>query len=164
MRRRYKREVFSDRIYVVKELIPSAGIGADVIVGFPGESAEDFSDTYDFINLLPVSYLHVFTFSERPGTVASTLPGKVSFEEKVSRSKKLISLSKQKHNAFLTQNIGCNASVLFEHAKSAGMIGGYTANYIRVEHPWFPALAGEIKKVRLTGISDNGKMKIELID
>jgi threonylcarbamoyladenosine tRNA methylthiotransferase MtaB len=164
MKRRYKREVFSDRISVIKELIPTAGIGADVIVGFPGESAEDFTETFDFINSLPISYLHVFTFSERPGTVASTLPGKVTFEEKESRSKKLISLSKQKHQTFLAQNTGCNASVLFEPAKSAGMISGYTGNYIRVEHPWQSALSGEIKKVRLTGISVNGKMKIELID
>ncbi|HZL76478.1 MAG TPA: tRNA (N(6)-L-threonylcarbamoyladenosine(37)-C(2))-methylthiotransferase MtaB [Bacteroidales bacterium] len=164
MRRRYKRDVFSDRINVIKELIPSAGIGADVIVGFPGESAEDYTDTYDFINSLPLSYLHVFTFSERPGTIASALPGKVSFEEKESRSKKLISLSKQKHHTFLAQNIGYNANVLFEHAKSAGMIGGYTGNYIRVEHPWKSALSGEVKKVRLSGISDSGKMEIELID
>jgi threonylcarbamoyladenosine tRNA methylthiotransferase MtaB len=164
MRRRYRREIFSDRISVIKEHIPSAGIGADVIVGFPGESDADFTDTYEFINSLPLSYLHIFTFSERPGTVASTLPGKVSFEEKESRSKKMIALSKQKHNAFLTHNIGCDASVLFEHTKIAGMISGYTGNYIRVEHPWHSALAGEVRKVRLIGISVSGKMEIELID
>jgi threonylcarbamoyladenosine tRNA methylthiotransferase MtaB len=164
MRRRYTREVFSDRIRVVKDFIPGAGIGADVIVGFPGESAEDFGDTYDFLEGLPLSYLHVFTFSERPGTVASSLPGKVSNEEKESRSKKLLSLSKQKHYAFLTQNLGNEESVLFEHTKSAGMISGYTGNYIRVEHPWQSALAGEVKKVRLTDIAHNDRMNIELID
>jgi threonylcarbamoyladenosine tRNA methylthiotransferase MtaB len=164
MRRRYNQEVFSDRIRVVKDFIPGAGIGADVIVGFPGESAEDFGDTYDFLEGLPLSYLHVFTFSERPGTVASSLPGKVSYEEKESRSKKLISLSKQKHYAFLTQNLGNDENVLFEHTKSDGMISGYTGNYIRVGHPWQSALAGEVKKVRLTDIAHNDRMNIELID
>jgi threonylcarbamoyladenosine tRNA methylthiotransferase MtaB len=164
MRRRYNREVFSDRIKVIKDFIPGAGIGADVIVGFPGESAGDFGETYDFLEGLPLSYLHVFTFSERPGTVAFSLPGKVSFEEKESRSKKLLSLSKQKHYAFLTQNLGNEESVLFEHTKSAGMISGYTGNYIRVEHPWQSALAGEVKKVRLTDIAHNDRMNIELID
>jgi threonylcarbamoyladenosine tRNA methylthiotransferase MtaB len=164
MRRRYKREVFSDRIEVIRKHIPGAGIGADVIVGFPGESEEDFNDTYKFIKTLHLSYLHVFTFSERPGTVASILPGKVSFEEKEIRSQKLISLSKQKHLEFLRQNIGCQSSVLFEHTKSAGMIGGYSGNYIMVEHPWNSSLAGEIRKVSLTEIADDGKMKINLID
>jgi threonylcarbamoyladenosine tRNA methylthiotransferase MtaB len=164
MRRRYKREVFADRIEVIRELIPGAGIGADVIVGFPGESAEDFNDTYNFLQKLPLTYLHVFTFSERPGTAASSLPGKVSHEEKESRSKELISLSRQKHYTFLKQNIGNEGSVLFEHAKNAGMISGYTGNYIRVEHPWVSSLAGEIKKVRLTGIEKNDRMSIELIE
>ncbi|MGD0341444.1 MAG: tRNA (N(6)-L-threonylcarbamoyladenosine(37)-C(2))-methylthiotransferase MtaB [Bacteroidales bacterium] len=164
MRRRYKREVFSDQARFIKKLIPAAGIGADVIVGFPGESAEDFNDTYDFLKSLPLSYLHVFKFSERPGTAASTFRGKVSYKEKESRSKKLISLSEQKHHAFLVQNTGFVASVLFEHKKSAGMIGGYTGNYIRVEHPWQSSLAGEVRKVRLTGIADKGKMNIELIE
>jgi MiaB-like tRNA modifying enzyme len=164
MRRRYNRDVFSDRVRVIKEYIPGAGIGADVIVGFPGESAEDFNDTYNFLEALPLSYLHVFTFSERPGTVASSLPGKVSHDEKESRSKKLISLSEQKHHAFLTQNLGCDASVLFEHAKSAGMISGYTGNYIRVEHPWQSSLAGVVKKAKLTGIVHTDRMNIELID
>jgi threonylcarbamoyladenosine tRNA methylthiotransferase MtaB len=162
MRRRYNREVFSDRIKVIKEYIPNAGIGADVIVGFPGESEEDFNDTYNFLDTLPLSYLHVFPFSERPGTVASTLPGKVSYKEKESRSKKLITLSKQKHHIFLTQNIGSDASVLFEHVKNAGMISGYTGNYIRVEHPWQPSLAGEVKNVKLNGIVHTDRMNIEL--
>jgi threonylcarbamoyladenosine tRNA methylthiotransferase MtaB len=163
MRRRYKREVFSDRIRVIKEFIPNAGIGADVIVGFPGESAEDFNDTYSFLEELPLSYLHVFPFSERPGTVASSLPGKVLYKEKESRSKKLISLSKKKHHSFLEQNIGSEASVLFEHVKNAGMISGYTGNYIRVEHPWQSSLAGEVKNVKLNGIVHTDRMNIELM-
>lgn len=164
MRRRYKREVFSDRIKMIKQHIPLAGIGADVIVGFPGESEEDFNETYDFLKSLPLSYLHVFSFSERPGTVAASLPGKISYEEKESRSKKLISLSAQKRKTFMAQNIGNKESVLFEHVKSAGMISGYTGNYIRVEHPWQSSLAGEVKEVRLTGIGPDERMKIELID
>ncbi len=164
MRRRYRREAFAERVNFIRKLLPLAGIGADVIVGFPGETASDFEETYSFLKELPVTYLHVFPFSERPGTVASKLPGKVTHEEKERRSKILISLSLLKHNEFLKHNSGKAASVLFEKIKSGGMITGYTGNYIRVEHPWQAKLAGLIKNVRLKEISTEGKMSIELID
>lgn len=164
MRRRYKRELFEDRVKTIKKFIPLAGIGADVIVGFPGETSADFEETYEFLELLPITYLHVFPFSERPGTPAAELKGKTGHEEKEIRSKRLITLSGLKHREFLTLNTGHAADVLFEHTKSGTMITGYTGNYIRVEYPWDPKLAGQIRKVQLTGISNDGNMTIKLTD
>ena len=162
MRRRYTRDVFAERVKSIKKLIPLAGIGADVIVGFPGETSSDFEDTFAFLERLPLSYLHVFTFSERPGTVAADLPGKTGHEEKEKRSRILISLSESKNHNFLELNCGKTAYVLFEKRRTGGMISGYTGNYIRVEHPWEAKLTGQIRKVLLTGLSDKGKMRIEL--
>lgn len=164
MKRRYKRELFSNRIEKIKKIIPFAGIGADVITGFPEETDDDFEETYTFIEKLPVTYLHVFTFSERPGTTATGLPGKVSHEEKEKRSRKLISLSELKHHQFMNLNIGQTADVLFEKTRSGGMISGFSGNYLRVEYPWQDGLAGEIKKVSMKGISLSGKMNIEIIN
>ncbi len=163
MRRRYNRELFANRIKMIKEKIPLAGIGADIITGFPGETDGDFEDTYSFVEKLPVSYLHIFTFSERPGTETAGFPDKVKNEEKDKRTRKLISLSELKHNHFMNINIGETAEVLFEKTRRMGMISGFTGNYLRVEYPWQPGLAGEIKKVRMKEISPSGKMIIELI-
>jgi len=163
MRRRYKREIFASRIKTILEKLPYAGIGADVIVGFPGESAADFEDTYSFLDDLPLSYLHVFNFSERPDTVARELPSKVPFADREKRSRRLIALSKKKNLIFNELNIGQLSSVLFEQTKNEGLISGFTSNYIKVEHPWDPKLAGTIKKVRMNGLSASGKMKIEII-
>lgn len=164
MRRRYKKEVFADRVKKILEALPLAGIGADVITGFPGETATDFQETYDFLAGLPLSYLHVFSFSGRPGTVAANMTGKVNHDVKVSRSKKLIALSESKHLDFLRLNEGHTAGVLFENTKSGGMITGYTGNYIRVEYPWQTRLAGQIKRVLLKDISTDSNMNIELVD
>jgi threonylcarbamoyladenosine tRNA methylthiotransferase MtaB len=164
MRRRYKREVFADRVMKIKEAIPEAGVGADVIVGFPGETSEDFNDTCSFLKAMPLSYLHVFSFSERPGTVAAGLPGKVSVQEKDERSKKLIELSKKKNLEFFRENIGKTSEVLFEKTRSEGFITGFTANYIRVEYPYDTKLACKIKKTELTAIGQSGRMQIRLID
>lgn len=163
MRRRYNREVFASRIMEIKNKLPMAGIGADVIVGFPGETDEDFNDTYDFLKNLPLSYLHVFSFSERPGTVAGKLPGKVPHTDIEERSKTLNVLSHKKNEEFCRLNTGKEANVLFERTRHAGFITGFTDNYIKVEYPWQSKLTGEIRKVRLTGINDDGKMNVELI-
>jgi threonylcarbamoyladenosine tRNA methylthiotransferase MtaB len=163
MRRRYKREVFQDRVKMIRKMMPYAGIGADVIVGFPGESSDDFEDTFSFLNELPLSYLHVFTFSERPGTVADKLQDKVPSAEKLERSKKLISLSESKAHEFRKLNIGQSTWVLFEKSRTEGFISGFSSNYLRVEYPWQTSLAGRIKKVKLTGISSSGRMSAELI-
>ncbi|HUX59629.1 MAG TPA: tRNA (N(6)-L-threonylcarbamoyladenosine(37)-C(2))-methylthiotransferase MtaB [Bacteroidales bacterium] len=164
MRRRYKRDVFANRVKVIREKLPLAGIGADVIVGFPGESDSDFEDTYSFLEEIPISYLHVFTFSERPGTIAENLNEKVSHSQKNARSKKLIALSEKKNLEFNKLNIGQITNVLFEKTRNQGLISGFTSNYIRVEYPWQSVLAGNIKKVKLKTISLSGRMSVELID
>jgi threonylcarbamoyladenosine tRNA methylthiotransferase MtaB len=162
MRRRYTRDIFASRITGVLDKMPFAGIGADVIVGFPGESDSDFEDTYSFLEEIPLSYLHVFTFSERPGTIAANLHGKVSYPDKEKRSKQLIALSKKKNIIFNKLNIGQITNVLFEKTYSDGFITGFTSNYIRVQYPWDSKLAGEIRRVKLNDISTSGKMSIEL--
>ncbi len=164
MRRRYKRDVFASRIELIRKRIPLAGIGADVIVGFPGESEFDFNDTYKFLEELPLSYLHVFSFSERPDTVAEKLPMKVRNEEKDSRSKSLIALSENKNTGFMKLNRGEKSEVLFERTRSGGLITGFTSNYIRVETPWQSRLAGAVKRVIIKDIEPSGRMSVELID
>ncbi len=163
MRRRYTRETFSSRIKMVKEKLPYAGTGADLIVGFPGESHSDFEDTFSFLENVPLSYLHVFTFSERPGTIAEKLPGKVSYKDKEVRSKRLIDLSHKKNLIFNKLNTGRETNVLFERTYSEGFITGFTSNYIRVEYPYESKLAGQIKKVKLNEVSPSGRMSIELL-
>ena len=162
MKRRYRRDIFAERVNRIREIIPLAGIGADVITGFPGETEEDFEETYSFLNGLYVSYLHVFPFSARPGTEADKMPAKVSPEEKNRRSKILIALSQKKAQRFREMNRGKTAEVLFEHVRSKGLIYGFTGNYIRVEYPWEAKLAGSIRAVRLHDISSSGNMTIEL--
>jgi threonylcarbamoyladenosine tRNA methylthiotransferase MtaB len=163
MRRRYTRDVFASRIKRILGKLPFAGIGADVIIGFPGESDSDFEDTYSFIENIPLSYLHVFSFSERPDTLAADLPSKVLIRDKEIRSKRLIALSQKKNIIFNKLNIGQTTNVLFEKTYSDGLITGFTSNYIKVGYPWESKLAGQIRKVRLNDISPSGKMNIELI-
>jgi threonylcarbamoyladenosine tRNA methylthiotransferase MtaB len=164
MRRRYKRSLFEERVRTIRCMIPLAGIGADVIVGFPGESDNDFEDTLFFLRRMPLSYLHVFNFSERPGTPAEKMPGKVPAAKREERSRKLISLSEYKHAEFCKLNVGQVAQILFEHTESDGMITGFTGNYIRAEHPWMRSLAGETRNALLTGISGSGRITAELIE
>lgn len=164
MRRRYTREVFAERVRQINRKISHAGIGADVIVGFPGETDFDFEDTFAFLNDLPLSYLHVFSFSERPGTAAENLGGKVTIAEKEIRSRRLINLSNNKHSEFVSANTGLTTSVLFERTRVDGFITGFTSNYLRVEYPWQSALGGQIRKVRLTGLAPSGRINAELID
>ncbi|MBK8882792.1 MAG: tRNA (N(6)-L-threonylcarbamoyladenosine(37)-C(2))-methylthiotransferase MtaB [Bacteroidales bacterium] len=164
MRRRYKRGVFHDRVRMIRSMMPYAGIGADVIVGFPGESDADFEETLAFLSDLPLSYLHVFSFSERPDTVAEKLPGRVQSGEKTRRSKILIALSESKALEFNNMNIGKTTNVLFENTRTEGLITGFSSNYIRVEYPWMSSLAGKIKRVKLNEIASSGRMRVELID
>jgi threonylcarbamoyladenosine tRNA methylthiotransferase MtaB len=164
MRRRYKRELFARRVDSVRKLMPLAGIGADVIVGFPGESDSDFEDTFSFLNSMNLSYLHVFNFSERPGTPAASMKDKVQFRIREERSKRLIGLSDRKHEEFCRMNIGLTSRVLFEHTKREGMITGFTANYIGIVMPWKSSLAGNIRIVKLTGIDTSGRMTAVITD
>lgn len=164
MRRRYTRDLFAGRVKRIKEIMPLAGIGADIITGFPGETDSDFEETFNFLEALPLSFLHIFPFSERPGTIAEYLPGKVANAVKESRSKRLLLLSETKAYEFSLMNSGQIAEVLFEKVKKGAMISGFTENYIRVEYPWQAKLAGEIKRGRLLNIALSGNMNIELLE
>jgi threonylcarbamoyladenosine tRNA methylthiotransferase MtaB len=164
MRRMYNTDMFASKVRMIRKKIPSAGIGADVIVGFPGESAADFEDTYAFLEDLPFTYLHIFAFSGRPDTAAAKMADKVPDGEKESRSKKLIALSGKKHMEFCKMNIDQETKVLFENTRTEGFITGFTSNYIRVEHPWQSKLAGQIKRVKLNSIASSGRISVELID
>jgi len=163
MRRRYLRELYAQRVEKIKLLMPHACIGADVIVGFPGETPQDFLETYRFINELPVSYLHVFTYSERENTPAATMPGQVPLPVRAERSKMLHILSDKKRRAFYEQHIGKTATVLFENDIENGRMHGFTENYIRVSAPFDPLLINEMVPVKLTGINAAGHMEAEEI-
>ena len=149
MRRRYKTGLYKSRVDLIKKLMPSASIGVDVIVGFPGETDEMFLETYDFIKKLDVSYLHVFSYSERENTKAIELNGVVPKKTRNKRSKLLRLLSASKKSRFYKQHIGGDYNVLFESKNKNGFIEGYTENYIRVRKNWNKNLVGKIQKVRI---------------
>ncbi len=136
MRRRYLIELYASRIRKIKSLLPFACIGADVITGFPGETDEDFQITYDFIQSLGISYLHVFTYSERDNTLAITMNNSVPHSIRKERTRELRSLSEKLHAQFLKQNEGRKLKVLFEHSENNGMMSGYSENYIRISQPY----------------------------
>jgi threonylcarbamoyladenosine tRNA methylthiotransferase MtaB len=161
MRRRYLRELYADRISTIKSLMPHACIGVDVIVGFPGETEEDFLETYQFLNELDISYLHVFTYSERENTPAIHMTGIVSSADRSIRSKMLHILSDKKRRHFYEQQIGRTSTVLFEEDIEGGCMHGFTENYVRVKVKYDPLLINELKKVRLTSIDGNGLMEAE---
>lgn len=161
MRRRYQRELYADRVSKIKTLMPYACIGVDVIVGFPGESHEDFLETYEFLNALDISYLHVFTYSERDNTVAAALSDPVPAHVRAERSKMLHGLSVKKRRHFYEQHTGQQATVLFENDIEHGNMFGFTENYIRVVAKYDPLLINEVKKVVLTGLNPEGIMTVE---
>ena len=150
MKRRYNRERFADRIYKIKELIPDAFIGVDVIVGFPGETDRLFQETYDFLAGLNISFLHVFSYSERPGTESAKMQGKNTAKTIAERSKQLHKLSEQKHKAFYKNYINTTHRVLFEAKNNKGKMHGFTENYLKVEIPFDKKLINTIKNVQLT--------------
>jgi threonylcarbamoyladenosine tRNA methylthiotransferase MtaB len=141
--------------------MPDCCIGVDVIVGFPGETHEDFLETYQFLNELNISYLHVFTYSERDNTLAASMPGTVSPKERAGRSKMLHILSDKKRRKFYSDNLGKDATVLFENDVENGRMAGFTENYIRVSALYDPLLINELKRVRLTGINAEGVVEVE---
>jgi len=156
MRRRYKTDLYKSRVDLIKKLMPSASIGVDVIVGFPGETDEMFLETYDFINKLDISYLHVFSYSERENTKAIELDGVVPKKTRNKRSKLLRLLSASKKTSFYKKNIGTDYNVLFESENKNGLIEGYTENYIRVRKDWNKNLVGKIRKVRIGKVDSEG--------
>ena len=161
MRRRYRRALYASRVARIKELMPHACIGVDVIVGFPGETDADFLDTYQFLNELPISYLHVFPYSERPDTLAPTLPGRVQDRVRHARTTQLRSLSEKKKRHFYEQHLGLETDVLFEDDVTDGRMEGFTPNYIRVVAKYDPLLVGETKPLRLVGVNALGLMEAE---
>ncbi|MCH7732275.1 MAG: tRNA (N(6)-L-threonylcarbamoyladenosine(37)-C(2))-methylthiotransferase MtaB [Candidatus Marinimicrobia bacterium] len=148
MRRRYQKELFANTVNKIKSLIPNCCIGVDVIVGFPSETDEDFMETYNFIEGLDVSYLHVFTYSERPNTIALEIPGLVPNVEKNKRSRILHILSDNKRRLFYDNYIGKTLSVLFE-SNDQDLLNGFTKNYIKVRVPGLESLLNEIRDVKL---------------
>ncbi|TSJ37274.1 tRNA (N(6)-L-threonylcarbamoyladenosine(37)-C(2))-methylthiotransferase MtaB [Mucilaginibacter corticis] len=160
MRRRYKRELYADRVAKIKQLIPDCCIGVDVIVGFPGETREDFIDTYNFLNELEVSYLHVFTYSERENTLAAEMSGVVPGSTRADRSKMLHILSDKKRRAFYQTQLGRAEEVLFEGDIKEGFMHGFTRNYVKVKTKFDPVLVNELKAVRLANVSADGDVEI----
>jgi threonylcarbamoyladenosine tRNA methylthiotransferase MtaB len=154
MRRRYRKELYESRVKQIKELMPFACIGCDVIVGFPEEKGNDFLETYRFLNELEISYLHVFTYSERPDTAAILMDNVVSMAERKQRNKMLRILSEKKQNAFYRTNEGRTVNVLWEHENHNGMMEGYSENYIRVKTDYNSDFANTVSEVKLENYGD----------
>ncbi len=154
MQRRYKVEDYHRVIHKVKESIPDAGIGVDVIVGFPGETEDKFLETFNFLNDLPISYLHVFTYSERPDTKAIALPKKVDHPERKRRNSMLRILSEKKRNLFYNDMIGKDLKVLFESENIDGMTKGFSSNYVRVENKFDQNITNEFSIVNITKVNE----------
>ncbi|WP_336068769.1 tRNA (N(6)-L-threonylcarbamoyladenosine(37)-C(2))-methylthiotransferase MtaB [Mesoflavibacter sp. CH_XMU1404-2] len=163
MRRRYLRELYVDRVEQIKTVMPHACVGVDVIVGFPGETDEHFLETYNFLNELDISYLHVFTYSERENTVAATMDGVVPKKVRSKRSKMLRGLSVKKRRAFYESQIGTKRTVLFESENKEGYIHGFTENYVKVKAPWNPELVNTLHEVELTKIDSDGLVRFEFV-
>lgn len=161
MRRRYKRELYADRVAKIKKLMPDCCIGVDVIVGFPGETDELFLETYQFLNELPISYLHVFTYSERANTHALSLGGVVPAAKRAERSKMLHILSDKKRRAFYESQLGTERTVLWEHDVENGLMHGFTENYVRVATHYDPLLVNEVRSIRLDHITEQGTVWAE---
>jgi threonylcarbamoyladenosine tRNA methylthiotransferase MtaB len=164
MRRRYLTKLFSEKIDILKNNNPYTFLGIDVIVGFPNETDADFDDTYRFLKEQNPAYLHIFPYSERPGTDSETMEGKVNSQIINTRIKRLNELNNMLHRDFYTKNIGREDEVLFESSIKKGTMYGFTRNYIKTEIPFRRDLAGKIVQVKLLGISENGNMNIEIID
>ena len=164
MKRRYKRELYVDRVRRIKELMPHCCIGVDVIVGHAGETEEDFLETYNFLNELDISYLHVFTYSERENTAALLIKPVVPLSKRSERSKMLHILSDKKRRYFYEQQIGKNFTVLFEEDIENGMMQGFTENYVRVTAKYDPLLINETKLVSLLSINENMLVEVEEVD
>lgn len=162
MRRRYKRDLYASRVEKIKSLMPHCCIGVDVIVGFPGETDEDFMESYRFLNSLDISYLHVFTYSERPDTLAAEMQEVVPLNIRRERNKMLTILSEKKRRFFYEQHLGQSRPALLEKHKNKSLMSGYTDNYIRIEMPLEESLLNQIHEVQLENIQDSGMVSVHL--
>ena len=163
MKRRYLRKVYTDIVSKIKELMPNACIVVDVIVGFPGETDELFLETYNYLNDLDISYLHVFTYSERPNTEAVEMEGVVPKKVRAKRSKMLRGLSVKKRRAFYESQLGNTLTVLFESENKEGYIHGFTENYVKVKTPWNPDLENTLHTIKLTEIDADGIVRFDFV-
>ncbi|MBI9042460.1 tRNA (N(6)-L-threonylcarbamoyladenosine(37)-C(2))-methylthiotransferase MtaB [Lutibacter sp.] len=161
MKRRYLRETYDNRVEAIKNTMPNACIGVDVIVGFPGETDALFLETYNYLNQLDISYLHVFTYSERPNTEAVEMEGFVPLKTRNKRSKMLRGLSVKKRRAFYESQLGNESVVLFESENKEGFIHGFTENYVKVKTPWNPALVNTLHPIKLTNIDEDGMVRFD---
>ena len=164
MRRRYTSAKFADRIEKIRKLMPDAFIGIDVITGFPGETEENFQETYDLLARLKPSFLHIFPFSERPGTPAVDMPDKVPSYISTQRVARLEELCDALHYDFCAQGVGKEMDVLFESTMRGGMMYGYTGNYIRVKAPYRKELINRISRVKLASIGDDHDVMAEILE
>ncbi|MDN3606900.1 tRNA (N(6)-L-threonylcarbamoyladenosine(37)-C(2))-methylthiotransferase MtaB [Kaistella yonginensis] len=160
MKRRYLTNVYTDRVAKIREVMPDSCIGVDVIVGFPGETEEKFLETYNFLNELPISYLHVFTYSERENTEAAEMHGVIPIPERKRRNKMLRILSEKKKMAFYQTQLGKTLPVLWEHENKNGLMFGFTENYVRVQKPFDENSVNQIEKLKLSKIKSDGTVSV----
>lgn len=161
MKRRYLTKLYNDRVNKIREVMPDAAIGVDVIVGFPGETEELFMETYNFLNELPITYLHVFTYSERENTEAAAMEGVVPVAERKKRNKMLRILSEKKKMAFYQTQLGKTLPVLWEHENKDGKMFGFTENYVRVQKDFDPAFVNQIEFLNLEKILSDGTVSVQ---
>ncbi len=164
MKRRYLKQVYTDRVQHIKKRMPNACIGVDVIVGFPGETDALFLETYQYLNELDISYLHVFTYSERPNTEAAEMGQIVPLKTRKKRSKMLRGLSVKKRRAFYESQLNTPQTVLFENENKEGYIHGFTENYVKVKTPWNPALVNTTHRVELSKIDEDGTVRFDWLE
>ncbi len=160
MKRRYMSGLYTDRVAKIREVMPNACIGVDVIVGFPGETEEKFLETYNFLNELPISYLHVFTYSERENTEAVEMDGVIPIPERKRRNKMLRILSEKKKMAFYQTQLGKTLPVLWEHENKSGLMFGFTENYVRVQKPFDENSVNQIESLKLNKILADGTVSV----
>jgi len=163
MKRRYLRKTYTNRVAKIKEVMPNACIGVDVIVGFPGETEELFLETYKYLSELNISYLHVFTYSERPNTKAVDFDGVVPKKIRAKRSKMLRGLSAKKRRFFYESQLDKTFTVLFENENKEGYIHGFTENYVKVKTPWNPDLVNTLNTIKLTKIDNDGMVRFDFV-
>ena len=161
MKRRYLKDTYTNRVSRIKETMPNACIGVDVIVGFPGETDALFLETYNYLNDLDISYLHVFTYSERPNTEAVALNGIIPKKVRAKRSKMLRGLSAKKRRSFYESQLGNSLTALFESENKEGYIHGFTENYVKVKTPWNPELVNTLHEITLTEIDEDGSVRLK---
>ncbi len=164
MRRKYERSLYAERVSHIKSLRKDCCIGVDVIVGFPGETDEEFMDSYNFIRDLDISYIHVFTYSERANTGAPKLGEAIPMEKRRERSKMLHILSDKKKRAFYEENLGSIRTILFEAEEDNGMMYGFSENYVKVKIPFDENLSNSFQKVKLVEIDRDGIVKVEVLN